>query len=171
MTRWVRIAAVAGLALWTIDFARTPIADDAMSSFLHLPDLVFHEAGHIIFAPFGEFMTVIGGSLLQVMIPVVATVAFVRQEDSFGAAVSTWWAGQNLVDLAPHIADARALRLTLIGGRTGAEVEGHDWEFLLTQLGVSHHAIPLGYTTHLFGIIIMVGALLWAARTIVRPAE
>ncbi|HWI20203.1 MAG TPA: hypothetical protein VNT81_20760 [Vicinamibacterales bacterium] len=171
MTKWARIALVAGLAVWTIDFARTPIADDAMESFLHLPDLVFHEAGHVIFSPFGRFMTVFGGSLLQVLIPVIAAIAFVRQEEPFSTAVCAWWAGQNLVDLAPYIADARSLRLTLIGGRTGAEVEGHDWEFLLNQLGVSHHAHPIGYTTHAVGIIIMVAALIYAGRTIARGSE
>jgi hypothetical protein len=171
MTRWVRIALVAGLAIWTIDFARTPIAADAMDSFLHLPDLVFHEAGHIIFAPFGRFMSVFGGSLLQFLIPVIAAIAFARQEERFSTAVCAWWAGQNLVDVAPYIADARALRLTLIGGRTGAEVEGHDWEFLLNQLGISHYAHPLGYTTHAVGIIVMVAALIYAGRTIVRGSE
>ena len=60
-TSWTRLALVAGLAIWTIQFARTPLSAD-MSSFLHLPDLVFHEAGHIIFSPFGRFMTVLGGS-------------------------------------------------------------------------------------------------------------
>lgn len=171
MTKWAKIAFVAGLAFWTFDFARTPISDDAMGSFLHLPDLIFHEAGHVIFSPFGRFMTVLGGSLLQFLIPVVAAVAFVRQEDNFGAAICAWWAGQNLVDLAPYIADARALRLVLLGGRTGAEVEGHDWEFLLNQLRLSNYAEPLGYTTHLFGILIMVVALLYAGRTIMRPSE
>ena len=52
VTRWGRIALVAALGLWTIQFARTPISADAVGSFLHLPDVVFHEAGHIIFAPF-----------------------------------------------------------------------------------------------------------------------
>jgi hypothetical protein len=171
MTRWARIALVAGLAIWTFQFARTPISDDAMSSFLHLPDLVFHEAGHIIFSPFGRFMTVLGGSLLQFLVPVIVTVAFVRQEEWFGAAIGAWWAGQNLVDLAPYIADARALRLVLLGGRTGAEVEGHDWEYLLNTLGVSHYAHPIGYTTHAIGVLIMVAALLYAGRLILRNSE
>lgn len=168
---WARLALVAGLALWTVDFARTPISDDVMGSFLHLPNLVFHEAGHVIFSPFGSFLTALGGSLLQVLIPVIAAVAFVRQEEGFSASICAWWAGQNLVDLAPYIADARALRLVLLGGRTGAEVEGHDWEFLLNQLGVSQYAVPLGYTTHLFGIIIMVAALAYAGTTIARRPE
>ena len=170
-TNWTRLALVVGLAIWTIQFARTPIGVDAMSSFLHLPDLVFHEAGHIIFSPFGRFMTVLGGSLLQCLIPVIAVIAFVRQEEPFGAALCAWWAGQNLVDLAPYIADARSLRMVLLGGRTGAEVEGHDWEFILNSLGVSHYAHPLGYTAHAIGIVIMVGALAYATRTILRNSE
>jgi hypothetical protein len=171
MTKWVKLGFVAALALWTVSFARTPISADAMSSFLHLPDLIFHEAGHFIFAPFGRFMTVLGGSLLQVLIPVIATVAFVRQEEPFSAAIGAWWAGQNLVDLAPYIADARSLRLTLLGGRTGAEVEGHDWEFILNSLGISHYAHPLGYTTHAAGILIMIAALAYASMTVLRKSE
>ena len=168
---WGRLALVAGLAIWTVQFARTPIGADAMNSFLHLPDLVFHEAGHLIFSPFGRFMTVLGGSLLQVLIPVIAAVAFVRQEEPFGAAICAWWAGQNLIDLAPYIADARSLRLVLLGGRTGAEVEGHDWEFILNQLGLSHYAHPLGYTAYGIGLLIMAGSLAYATRTIFRKSE
>jgi len=170
-TNWTRAALVAGLAIWTVQFARTPIGVDAINSFLHLPDLVFHEAGHIIFSPFGRFMTVLGGSLLQFLVPVVALVAFVKQEEPFGAAICAWWAGQNLVDLAPYIADARSLRMVLLGGRTGAEVEGHDWEYLLNTLGISHYAHPLGYATHAVGIVIMVAALAYATRLILRNSE
>jgi len=170
-TNWTRAALVAGLAIWTVQFARTPISADAMDSFLHLPDLVFHEAGHMILAPFGRFMTVLGGSLLQCLIPVIAAIAFVRQEEPFGTAICSWWAGQNLVDLAPYIADAQSLRLVLLGGHTGAEVEGHDWEFILNQLGIAHYAHPLGYSAHAIGIAIMVGALAYASRTILRNSE
>jgi hypothetical protein len=168
VTRWARWALVAGLAIWTIRFARTPLSSDAMQSFLHLPDLVFHEAGHIIFSPFGEFMTMFGGSLLQFLVPVIAGIAFIRQDDAFSSAICAWWAGQNLVDLAPYIADARSLSLVLLGGRTGAEVEGHDWEFILTRLGVTHLDRQIGYTAYAIGIAIMVAALVYAGRTIVR---
>jgi hypothetical protein len=171
VTRWGRAALVLGLAVWTIQFARTPLSADAMESFLHLPDLVFHEAGHILFSPFGSFMTVLGGSLLQFLIPLIAAIAFIRQDDQFGAAIATWWAGQNLVDLAPYIADARALRLVLLGGRTGAEVEGHDWEFILTQLGMTHLDQGIGRASHALGILIMIAALAFATRTIIHKAE
>ncbi len=172
MTRAARIATIVGLAVWTLWFARTPLSDDAMESFLHLPDLVFHEAGHIIFSPFGQFMTVLGGSLMQTLVPIVAAVAFIRQEDTFSAAVCAWWAGQNLVDLAPYVADAQKLQLVLLGGRTGAEVEGHDWEFIMTQLGLLHRAERAGYIFYGVGLVTMVAALVVASRTtIARESE
>ncbi len=173
VTKWTRIALLAGLAIWTWQFARTPIGPDAMDSWLHLPDLIFHEAGHFIFAMFGQFMTVLGGSLLQVLIPVIAAIAFIRQEppEHFGAAICTWWAGQNLVDLAPYIADARSLQLVLLGGKTGAEVEGHDWEFILTQLGIVHLDQSIGRWAHGIGILIMIGALAAGTRTLLRKSE
>ena len=170
-TKWTRVALVLGLAIWTVQFARTPLSADAMDSFLHLPDLVFHEAGHIIFSPFGRFMTALGGSLLQILIPVIAGIAFVRQDNTFGAAICAWWAGQNLIDLAPYIADARSLKLVLLGGRTGAEVEGHDWEYLLTQLGALHRSHLLGMTAYWLGLIAMIASLVFAARAIVRSND
>ena len=70
------------------------------ASVLHLPDLIFHEAGHILFSPFGLFMTTLGGSLNQVLIPIVCAIAFLRNGDLFGVAVMGWWTGQNLLDVA-----------------------------------------------------------------------
>ena len=169
--RWPKIALIAALALWTVSFARTPLSADVNESFLHLPNLVFHEAGHVIFSPFGRFLTVLGGSLLQCLIPVIAAVSFIKQEQPFSAAICGWWAGQNLVDLAPYIADARALRMVLLGGRTGAEVEGHDWEYILTQLGVTHLDRGIGMTAYALGIAIMIGALIYAGREIARESE
>jgi hypothetical protein len=166
--RFGRALALVGLIVWTWQFARTPMGAGVMDSILHLPNLVFHEAGHVLFSPFGRFMAVLGGSLFQVVVPVVLAGALLRQRDGFGAAVLTWWAGENLLDLAPYIADSRALQLVLLGGRTGAEVEGHDWEYLLTALGWLHHDRTLGVAVHRLGLAIMMGALVWAAICLTR---
>jgi hypothetical protein len=158
--RWLLIAALAWLT-WSV--VRTPLNTPVADSFLHLPNLVFHEAGHILFMPFGRFMSVLGGSLTQLLIPIVCAVAFARQQaDWFGAAVCTWWAGENLVDLAPYIADARALQLVLLGGRTGAEVEGHDWEYLLTAMGLMHRDVLIGQSARFLGALVMIAAIVWA---------
>jgi hypothetical protein len=138
-------------------------------SFLHLVNLPFHEAGHVLFIPFGRFMTVLGGSLLQIAVPLTcAVVLLVKTRDPFGASAALWWAGQNLMDLAPYIADARALRLVLLGGRTGAEVEGHDWEYLLQTLGWLHRDLALGRASFALGSVLMAGALAWGAAVLFR---
>jgi len=166
MGRWIVIAI---LALLTWRFARTPLDENAIATFLHLPDLVFHEAGHILFMPFGRFMTVLGGSLFQILVPLICAGAFLwREDDHFGASVCAWWAGQNFVDVAPYIADARRLELPLLGGGTGAEIEGHDWEYLLMTLGWLHLDETLGRAALFLGTAIMVGSIVWAAVVVVR---
>lgn len=167
--RWI---AVVVLALLTWRFATAPLDGRALDSFLHLPNLIFREAGHVLFSPFGRFMTVVGGSVFQILIPVICAVTFWWQHENwFGAAVCTWWAGQNLVDVAPYIADARRLQLVLLGGRTGAEVEGHDWEYLLTSLGWLHLDQAIGRAAHVSGTLVMIGALAWAVFILLKRVE
>lgn len=167
--RWFGVAV---LSVLTLRFGRAPLSADVQASFLHLPNLVFHEAGHVLFSPLGRFCTALGGSLLQILVPVICAFSFAYQyRDPFAAAVCTWWAGQNFVDVAPYIADARKLQLALIGGRTGAEVEGHDWEYLLSTLGWLHLDRTLGGAAHAAGTVIMLGAVLWAASVLLRRRD
>jgi hypothetical protein len=86
--RLVRAIVLAGLVVWTWSFASAPLGD-ASESVLHLPNLVFHEAGHVVFGFFGRFMTVLGGSLFQFLVPLILAGAFLRQRDQFGAVVCT----------------------------------------------------------------------------------
>jgi hypothetical protein len=156
------------LLVWTARFVTARSPDAVMNAFLHRVDLVFHEAGHVVFSPFGHFTTMLGGSLFQLMVPVVCAVALYRSTDRFGAVVATWWFGQNFVDLAPYIGDARALQLPLLGGRTGAEVEGHDWEAILQSLGWLQHDRTLATAAHAAGSIMMVGCLAVAALMLLQ---
>jgi len=159
-----RALLLALLAWWTWQFVPHPLDWSRMNaSFLHLVNLPFHEAGHILFTPFGEFLTILGGSLFQVIVPIVCAGALARRDDWFGAAACGWWAGESLVDVAPYIADARALQMPLLGGGTGAEVEGHDWEGILGRLGLLHLDHTLGMGVHVAGSVVMIAALVLGA--------
>ena len=117
-------------------------------------------------------LRVLGGSLFQVLVPLVCGAVFLlRNREPFSAAVSLWWAGQSLMDLAPYIADARALRLPLLGGRTGAEVEGHDWEYLLRATALLRHDVALGRLSFALGALAMIAALAWAALVLLRERD
>jgi len=107
-------------------------------------------------------MMSLGGSLLQVTVPLVCAVAFLKQQDEpFAASVCVWWTGQNLLDLAPYIDDARSLQLMLLGGPAD-EVEGHDWEAILTSLGWLHLDHSLARAAWVLGALTMTAAIVYA---------
>lgn len=161
-----RLLLLVALAAWTWLFASQPMAA-AGDSVLHLVSLPFHEAGHVLFSPLGPFMTALGGSLMQILVPLLCAVALlVQTRDPFGASVGVWWCGQNFLDLAPYIDDARSLQLVLLGGRTGAEVEGHDWEAILGQLGWLHLDHTLARGARVLGFLLMIAALAWGAAVL-----
>jgi hypothetical protein len=156
------------LGLWTATFVRHGVnAETLGGSFMHLVHIPFHEAGHVLLSPFGRFVMVLGGSLFQVAIPIACgAVLLLKSRDAFGAAIALWWAGQSLMDLAPYIADARALQIVLLGGHTGAEVEGHDWEYLLQAMGWLRHDVALGRLSFAAGALLMVTAIAWGAAVV-----
>src|SRR5439155_358959 len=88
-----RVLLLVLLVRWTLLFLLWPMKEEIVGgSFLHSISLPFHEAGHIIFAPFGDLMTSLGGSLTQIVIPLVCMVAFLKAEhfNPFAAAVMLW---------------------------------------------------------------------------------
>jgi hypothetical protein len=145
-------------------FTRSIISLGEYDFFLHRPSLIIHEAGHVIFGILGrELLTALGGSLLQVLFPVIIMVAFIwKKRDFFAAAAMAWWTGINLVDVAPYINDARLLQIQLLSGGTGMQVEGHDWEFILTKVGLIHQDLYIARAVLWVGRIIIVLAVVGA---------
>lgn len=142
--------------------------------FLHAINLPFHEAGHVIFGVFGDFIGSLGGTLGQLLVPVVCAVALLRSHhDTFGASLCLWWFGQNFLDIAPYMADARAGEIPLLGGNRGnsSPYGFHDWEFILGETGLLAWDRVLATVTLNGGRLIMLTAmvwgiwLLWCART------
>jgi hypothetical protein len=160
-----RIVLLLLLVRWTILVLAWPMRQDVVGAiFPHLISLPFHEAGHILFSPFGDLLTSLGGSLMQVIVPVACWIAFATTSPNpFGAAVMCWWTGENLLDVAIYVNDARALNLILLGGHTGAEVEGHDWEHILAVTGLSMHDHQIAWTLHAIGAALMIAGLVWGA--------
>jgi len=150
-----------GLDFLAMDFRSATI----MNHWFHTIDLIFHEAGHVIFSPFGRWMTFFGGSAFQVLLPLGLTVAFLlKNKDAFAASACLWWVGQSLKDVAPYIADARALRLPLLGGGTGADRPGsHDWANLLRPLGMLNEDTRIAAIVDTIGSGLILIALAWGA--------
>ncbi len=97
-----------------------------------------HEFGHLFFALFGnEFLAVLGGSLMQLLVPLGAGLAVRRANDFVGVAVCGMWLASSLGDLSWYVGDARALALDLVS--MGGEGDDHDWNYLLRELGWLSH--------------------------------
>jgi hypothetical protein len=142
------------------------------TSFLHLVSIPFHEAGHILFSPFADLLTSLGGSLMQVLVPIACGIAFATTSfDPFGVTVMCWWAGENLLDVAIYINDARSLTLVLLGGHTGAEVEGHDWEHILGLAGLAMHDHQIAWIVHGLGATMMLAGLLCGTVILIRKEQ
>jgi hypothetical protein len=97
----------------------------------HLIDgvnLLIHEAGHIIFRPFGEFMMIAGGSLFQVIMPALFVGYFWYHEKYYSAAMVLFWVGESVLNVSVYAGDSLALQLPLLGG----EDTVHDWNYMLS---------------------------------------
>jgi len=158
------------LALWGLSFLCKPLeGEEIMSSFMHLINLPFHEAGHVVFSPFGRFIQVLGGTLGQLLVPMIVAGSFLAKRNPFGAAVGGWWLGQSLLDCAPYVNDARAGELMLIGGVTGKDVaDYHDWEVMLGRLGWIDYDHIIARIFWSLGALVMIASLAWGATLLWR---
>ena len=139
------------------------------NAFMHNINLVFHEAGHVVFRLFGRFMTILGGSLLQLLVPVIFMVAFIRKRDTFAASIMLWWLSQSMMDLVAYIDDAQRMEMWLLGGVQGKDMPGiHDWNNILGQLGMLGHAHGLAVATSVMANILMIAAFFWGGVLLVK---
>ena len=127
--------------------------DPMQGSFLDLVDLPIHETGHLIFRIFGEFMTIAGGSLFQVIVPGIFVGYFIWHFKYYSAAIVLFWVGQSILNVYVYASDAVVMQLVLTSGFTGTEGSFHDWNYLLTRTGL------IGSTKIVAGLIRMVGTL------------
>ena len=115
------------------------------------------------FGLWGQFISILGGSANQVLIPAVCTGVFLYRRQYGSAAATLFWTGQSLADVAVYVYDGRAMALPLL-----AEGLIHDWNFILGRLGLLYRAEALGRLTFGLGALTMIAAvalLAWDAWT------
>ena len=127
----------------------------ARGSLLDGVDLAIHETGHLVFAPFGEFIGFAGGTMFQLIMPLVFAGYFWRRDDGHSASVALWWVGQNCGHIATYIADARAQELPLVGGGE------HDWFYLLSATGHLPQDLGIARAVRTTGMLVIVVASVW----------
>jgi hypothetical protein len=121
-------------------------------------NLPIHEAGHLVFAVFGSTLAVWGGTLLQIIFPAAFFIYFLLHGDTAGTFFGAFWTGESLLYSATYIGDARAMVLPLVGGGE------HDWNIILTQMGLLASDRTIADVVRLVGWAILVLSLLWFVK-------
>lgn len=125
-------------------------------------DLTIHETGHLLFAFGGETLHLLGGTILQLLMPLAFVLYFLREDDPHSASVPLWWVGQNCWNVSVYVSDARTQQLPLVGGGE------HDWAILLGSAGLLAWDQTLGHAIYLVGVALYafaVGWGLWSLRS------
>ena len=155
----IRVAALVVVAIYAVARLRNPEYWDPLDDL----NLAIHEAGHLVFSAFGETMTILGGSLFQVIVPAGFVAYFVRTRQRYAAAVTMSWVAVNLLNVARYIADARAQELPLLGGEDSI----HDWWYLLINWDLLARDLTIARWVHFAGAVAFLVALIgggWYAR-------
>lgn len=109
--------------------------------FIQNVNLIFHEAGHVIFMFFGETLNIFGGSLLEILIPILVTIHFYQSGQFFSASCTSWWMATAFLSVAIYAGDAQERLLPLIT----RDVSTHDWYNLLLKYNLLKYDDWFGY--------------------------
>jgi hypothetical protein len=118
-------------------------------------NLAVHEAGHVLFQPFGDPLVILGGSLFQVIVPLAFVAYFLVRREVYSASVVTAWVGASLTNVARYIGDARAQELPLLGGENVI----HDWWYLLIEWDLLPHDLAIARWVTMMGALAFVVAV------------
>jgi hypothetical protein len=130
-------------------------------------NLIIHEAGHMVFRPFGEFMMIAGGSLFQVIVPAVFAGYFYFNKKQFSCALVLFWLGESLLNVSVYAADSVLMQLPLLGGDNSI----HDWNYMLNDLGLLWHTGKIAFIIRALGTLTIIFALAWAIFTTLRSSD
>jgi hypothetical protein len=127
---------------------------DAWVFLLDNANLALHEAGHPIVGLFSSRLAVYGGTIFQLLFPILFAHYFWRGRQASGWAVSLLWLAENLMNVGRYMKDARAGELPLVGG-------DHDWTEIFSRWGVLARDVRIGNSLKLLGFGLAAYAVWW----------
>ncbi len=156
----------AAFVVWLVFYAFFLFELASGRDFPKLMDLVFipiHEGGHLLFAWFGQFISVAGGTFLQLAVPVMLAVYFAFRRQAQAVAFCIFFFFEQFLPISIYMADARAQQLPLLTVGD-SEVVIHDWNFLFGKFGLLAHDTQIASATRVFGWLGMLATVAWLTR-------
>ncbi len=128
--------------------------------FIDNVDLIIHEAGHWIFIFFGQFVSILGGSFTQVVIPIIFALYFLIKKDIYSVSILAMWVGYNIVNVSVYMADSIKMTLPLLGGESSI----HDWNYIFSALHILNKTNAIASTVNAFGVFVIIAGAVFAFR-------
>ncbi len=131
--------------------------NNSLNNSLHFlitkPSFFVHEAGHVYFRLFGNFMSVAGGTICELAAPLAILLLSLHRRFFSTASLSLFWLGQILLGVADYIKSAptNSLHPDLYGT--------HDWHYLLSTVDLLAYAGVLSQGVWIAGIVLMFAGL------------
>jgi len=112
---------------------------DLYMSLLDTFDFYIHEIGHLVFIiTWNQFITVLWGTLFQLIIPIACLIWFNMQKDYFAVSLCYAWIWTNFFYISNYSWDAIKQTLPLFWFWWWWDTI-HDWTYIFTRLWVLDH--------------------------------
>ena len=128
--------------------------------FIDNANLVVHEGGHALFGWFGYKIGIMGGTLLQWMVPFLLATYFYYHRQLSGFVFCAFAFFENFLYTATYMADARAEALPLVSLGDSEYVE-HDWNTMFSWWGLLLRDTQIAGFVRFLGWMGMIGILMW----------
>ena len=156
---WKRVSRFAGIG-WLSFYALFLVyaaADRSGFLFLDYVNLMAHEAGHFFFSWFGYTITILGGTLGELLVPLLCAAYFFAKRETTAVTFCGFWFFENFPYIGTYMADAREQALPLVGSGD------HDWGILFGQWGLLAQDAKIGGTMRFLGWLGMIASAAWLA--------
>ncbi len=151
---WLDLVGKSVIAILLINFSSVLIFSQDPWIFLDGVNLLIHEFGHLAFAFGGETIGILGGTLMQLIVPSLFLIYYLKRTDFFSSSFCIFWIGDNFINISRYIRDARSMALPLVGGGE------HDWNILLTKWGLLENDIQIGNFFYGLGTILLIVSIM-----------
>src|SRR6266480_76281 len=158
-----RLTGIAWLGFYAL-FLLYAFADRSGFLIVDYVNLIIHEGGHFFFSWFGNTIMILGGTIGELLVPLLCAIYFFCQRETTGFAFSTYCLFENFPYIGTYMADARIAALPLVGS------EESDCTILFGQWGLLAEDQKIGTIMRTLGWLGMLATLIWVV-TRVRHGE
>jgi hypothetical protein len=156
---WKPVSRIGGIAwlVFYLLFLFYAAADRTGFLIIDNANLIIHEGGHFFFSWFGRTIMILGGTLGELIVPLLCGAYFWWKRETTAVAFCSFWFFENFLYIGSYMDDSRTSALPLIGS------EDSDWTILFTQWGVLLKDQQIGATMRALGWVGMLVSVAWLA--------